>query len=335
MFKSMVVFLLVQWSLTTPLLAQFEHQDTVETSSCAHGISDYVKVIFQDSRGHFWMDTHGRGVCRFNGDSVEYFSIHEGFGGIAVRGILEDQKGQLWFATSGGVTCYNGQAFVNYTQEQGLNSNDVLSILLDQKGNLWAGTTAGLCRLNGERFSSVELPQGTPKNKRGITNPHMVQCMLEDRQGRIWLGTSAGVLIYDTNDHILRVEALGNYFINDMTTDRAGNLWFATQFEGMLWYDGHAVVKLNQQKQLFGNEASSVFLDQTGTIWCATVGHGIYQYDGTDFINYHTPQGLTSHAIYSIYEDQQGRLWVGGWRGLYRLEQEQLRFVAVNQQGPW
>jgi hypothetical protein len=70
-------------------------------------ISDFVRRIFQDNSGNLWFGTNGDGVIRYNGDSLQYFSIDEGFGGVAVRGIIEDKKGNVWFGTERGITKYD------------------------------------------------------------------------------------------------------------------------------------------------------------------------------------------------------------------------------------
>ena len=51
-------------------------------------ISEYVREVFQDRDGNFWFGTNGDGVCRYDGKSLTYLSVEEGFGGRAVRGIF-------------------------------------------------------------------------------------------------------------------------------------------------------------------------------------------------------------------------------------------------------
>ncbi len=70
-------------------------------------ISDFVRRIFQDKRGDFWFGTNGDGVIRYDGNSLEYFSLRQGFGGYAVRGIVGDEDGNVWFGTVKGITKYN------------------------------------------------------------------------------------------------------------------------------------------------------------------------------------------------------------------------------------
>ncbi len=67
-----------------------------------------------------WFGTNGDGVCRYDGMSLTYLSVEEGFGGRAVRGILQDEGGAIWFATNGGVSRYESGLFTKYTVAIGL-----------------------------------------------------------------------------------------------------------------------------------------------------------------------------------------------------------------------
>ena len=88
------VFASTGWGQGNQLTSEEESQ-TVEYD-CALQISDYVRKIFQDKQRNFWFDTHGRGICRFDGNSLAYFSTNEGFGGIAVRSMAEDKEGNVY-----------------------------------------------------------------------------------------------------------------------------------------------------------------------------------------------------------------------------------------------
>jgi len=67
-------------------------------------VSEFVRKMYQDKSGNFWFGTNGDGVIRYNGVTLEKFTIKDGFGGSAVRGIKEDGIGNVWFGTSGGLT---------------------------------------------------------------------------------------------------------------------------------------------------------------------------------------------------------------------------------------
>ena len=100
-------------------------------------VQDFVRTMYQDTKGNYWFGTNGDGVIRYDGTTLEKFTQNEGFGGTAVRGILEDKNGVLWFGTSGGLTKFDGTTFSNYSEKDGLIHEEIWSIALDKKGNIW------------------------------------------------------------------------------------------------------------------------------------------------------------------------------------------------------
>ncbi len=61
-----------------------------------------------------------------------------------VSSILEDQNGNLWFGTDGGVSRYDGESSTHFTEKEGLSNNSVLSMFEDRSENLWFGTNGGV-----------------------------------------------------------------------------------------------------------------------------------------------------------------------------------------------
>ena len=57
--------------------------------------------------------------------------------------IILDNKGNLWFGTTGGVSRYDGTIWQTFTTKDGLANNDVRAVTQDSKGNLWFGTYGG------------------------------------------------------------------------------------------------------------------------------------------------------------------------------------------------
>ncbi|MFT7630012.1 MAG: ligand-binding sensor domain-containing protein, partial [Mariniblastus sp.] len=106
-------------------------------------LSDFVRRIFHDSHGNLWFGTNGDGVIRHDGDSLEMFSVEQGFGGVAVRGIAEDKAGNVWFGTEAGLTKYDGKSFTKFTEREGLAHNDVWALTIDRHGEMWVGTLQG------------------------------------------------------------------------------------------------------------------------------------------------------------------------------------------------
>jgi len=298
-------------------------------------ISDFVRRIFQDQQGNMWFGTNGDGVVQYDGKDLKYFSIKEGFGGVAVRGIVGDKAGNVWFGTERGITKYDGKTFTNFTREDGLVGNDVWSIVIDSKGIIWIGTLEGLSCFDGKMFTPFALPEGKPDPARGVTSAKIVHSIMEDSKGRMWFGTNGGAYIFDGDSltNLSEKDGLCNNDVNCILEDKRGNIWFATHHNGVCRYDGKSFTHVTEKDGVHGTEVWDLYQDKSGNVWFPIENSGVYRFDGESFSNFQQAQGLTTNAIQCSYEDSEGRFWVGGWQGLFRYDGES--FFKVGKNGPW
>ena len=56
-----------------------------------------------------------------------------------VDGITQDKSGNVWFATSGGVSRFDGTHFQNFTSKDGLSDTAITSITCDNQGDIVVG----------------------------------------------------------------------------------------------------------------------------------------------------------------------------------------------------
>ena len=298
-------------------------------------ISQFVRRIHEDRRGHLWLGTNGDGVARWNGEVLEYFSIEQGFGGVAVRGIVDGADSTVWFGTEGGLTKFDGASFTNYTERDGLVSNDIWCLQFDRRGELWIGTQAGVSRFDGTRFTSFDLPDAEPHPAAGVTGPRMVRGINEDRAGRLWFGTNGGAYVYDGRSlrNYSEADGLSNDYLNDILEGQDGRVWFATHFGGVSYLEGDTITAVTEADGVDGIEVWDLYMDRSGQVWFPVENTGIYRFDGTTFKNYSEADGLTAGAIQCSYQDRDGRMWFGGYHGLFRLDGDSL--VSISRRGPW
>ncbi len=307
-------------------------------------ISQYIRRVFEDSKGNLWLGTNGDGVCRKNQTSLTYFSVQEGFAGTAVRGIIEDDQGDIWFGTDGGVSRYDGIKFTNYTTSDGLSDNDVWSIFRDRKGNIWVGTMGGLCRYapstpsgsSDKIFTKFPLPAAELAQPNSIFSPQLVWAIAEDKLGNMWFGTDGlGVRKYDGKTFTILTdkEGLCGNNVSCILADQAGNMWFGTRETGLSRYDGHTWTTFTENDGLCFNFVWTLLEDKTGNIWIGTAGGGCCHYDGKTFTSFSASDGLLNRHVQSILQAKNGKFWFGTSGGLFRLEGN--AFVNVMKEGPW
>jgi ligand-binding sensor domain-containing protein len=301
-------------------------------------VSQYIRSIFQDSKGNLWFGTIEEGVVRYDVKTLTYFSHPDGFISNSVFAINEDKKGNLWFGTNQGVYKYDGKTFKNYNQKDGLSQLDISrkSILVDRSGTIWVGTHRGVFRYDpsadnkGEQSFSL-FPALSTINVAGI---------LEDKSGNIWFASAQnGVYRYDgkTITPIAEKEGLGENYAGGIAQDKAGNMWF-TMNTGICKYDGKTFTEYTAKDGLGGTEFWGLYIEESGIIWVTARGSttrfdpSVPLTDPKAFTVF-TPADGINCCVQSMYQDKSGRMWWGAGSGLYRFNGD--RFYQVKQNGPW
>lgn len=301
-------------------------------------VSQYIRSIFQDSKGNLWFGTIGEGAVRYDVKTLTYFSTPEGLKCVSVFAINEDKNGNLWFGTDQGVYKYDGKTFRNYNQQDGLNHTDISrkSILVDRSGTIWVGTHGGVYRYNPsadqQGTQSFSLFQQLPAiNVSGI---------LEDKSGNIWFASSnQGVFRYDgkTITNIAIKAGLGENYAGGLAQDKAGNMWFLAK-NGICKYDGKTMTEYTPKDGLGGTEFWGIYIEESGIIWVTARG-STTRFDPSiplpnpAAFTVFTPADGLNCCVQSMFQDKSGRMWWGAGQGLYRFDGQ--RFFQVKQRGPW
>ncbi|OGG51169.1 MAG: hypothetical protein A3F84_19335, partial [Candidatus Handelsmanbacteria bacterium RIFCSPLOWO2_12_FULL_64_10] len=260
------------------------------------------------------------------------FDVTDGLAGAAVRSILQDQEGALWFGIEGGVSRYDGKSFISFTTRDGLAHNLVLKILQDREGILWFGTWGGgvsrydpstsLALRSGQAPSASSGHVWTTFTARdGLADDH-VGAIFQDREGYIWFGTKRGVSRYDGKSFITLTtrDGLAHNTVYSILQDREGYMWFMTWGGGVSRYDGKSFITFTTKDGLAFNAGGAIFQDRDGNLWFGTRG-GVSRYDGKSFTNFTTKDGLVDNRVRSVFQDQEGVFWFGAlWNGVSRYD---------------
>jgi len=173
--------------------------DSKDLKNAPFNLSSYsVYSILKDKAGNLWLGTQARGVSRYDGKSLTWFT-EKGLGGPAVLDLFEDSKGILWFGNNGsGLFRYDGKSLVNFTEEKGLSNKEfrvsgksgpgtlgrIYSINEDNNGNLWVGTVdAGVWCYDGKILTNYTTKDGLTSNA--------VNTIYKDKKGELWFGTDS------------------------------------------------------------------------------------------------------------------------------------------------
>ena len=93
-----------------------------------------------------WLATE-QGAVRYDGTTLETYSIKNGFLVNDLRDVIEDDRGHIWFATwGGGAVRYDGETFTPVTTRDGLAHNSVSDIYQSSDSPIWFATEGGITR---------------------------------------------------------------------------------------------------------------------------------------------------------------------------------------------
>lgn len=161
-----------------------------------------VWIVYKDRKGHVWFGTGMFGICRFDGQSLDWmFEPHltevEGGGWFGFRSIIEDRNGDFWFCNTQyrykiephGVVGQEADR-LKYQRKQGMDLSDITSdkfiyyqsITEDHNRDLWMAPYAGgVWKYDGRDVTHYPMKDGDSE----IT----MFSIYKDNGGGLWVGT--------------------------------------------------------------------------------------------------------------------------------------------------
>jgi len=305
---------------------------------------DGIYSLLFDNSGILWVGTASHGVLKYD-KNISYFKPYKyslnkvQSARNIIRGIAEDNKGNLFIATDAGLSYFDqskGSYIVYNHQSNNSNSlaSDFTSKALVNKSNsgVWVGTASnGLDYLNLKTGKFKHFKVGEKDNE---INNYGIFALLEDRNGKIWIGTDGGgVNVYDPiSQRITKYihndknpSSIGDNSINYLYEDKSGKIWISGYNNGISIFDPvtQSFSHLNTaNSKINSNITSVVFEDSKGNIWIGSMERGLNKYDPKSkmFKSYNEDNGLINNTINFINEDKLGYIWLSTNIGIVRFD---------------
>lgn len=310
-------------------------------------IGEYVTSAFEDSKGNLWFGTLAKGIVKYDGNSLKYYSQKDGLPSDRVIGVIEDASGVFWFTTGDGLSKYDGKTFTNLQiSKDDFSSNMVSTTLIDSKGVFWVGTWGGVYIFDGKEFNHFPLPNPKIETIINEDTKGWITEIEEDSQGNIWFGRDGyGACKYDRDSfvHITKKDGLHSNNITEIEFDKDGNAWLGTRVAehdnpdpanrkgkgGANKMTKNGIISFAEIEAFNTGDVYEIYNDNSGNMWISTTKNGVYRFDGNRFKHYDVPI-----SIMSMLKDKKGSLWLSGAGGLYRINKDD-DIINITTSGPW
>lgn len=301
-------------------------------------VSEFVRSMYQDTKGNYWFGTNGNGIIRYDGQILETMTIEGIDSYIRVIEIVEDKAGNVWFGTSDGLLKYDGEKFTTFSKKEGLQgeNEEIWGLTIDKSGIIWVGSIGGLSHFDGEQFIPFPLPDLKVENPQHMLSDKLVFKIIEDNSGTIWLATDGnGIFKYNKGEftHLTNKNGLTDNNTSDLLADKQGNIWIGTFYGGVSKFDGKTYTNFSKDGRVEGEEIGSLYEDSKGNVWFSVENRGVYRYDGTNFTHFTVENGLTTNGVQSIFEDNKRQVWFCTWQGICLFDGE--KFMNALEKEPW
>ncbi len=286
-----------------------------------------VRCILQDKQGFMWFGTYD-GLNRYDGYEFKIYRnvLGDSFSlsHNSITSLLEDSSGMIWVGTVRGLNRYDPAQGKFYL----LDTTDVNSLCLSGKGDVWVGSQ------DLDRY----LIDGWEKNERFYLPGNSVQNNFKQvfslgfqKPELLWVGTGEGD-IFQFNIQKKKflplkrsLRAFSNQLnkrINFVLEDRKGNIWFATEGQGLIRYNPasdkitYFTHNPRDSNSISNNWINCLYEDRQGNLWIGSQ-EGLMVIDQSDNMlfrfkhNPRDPYSLSDDRILSIYQDRFGTYWVG------------------------
>jgi len=269
--------------------------------------------------------------------------------------LAQDQVGNLWIGTLGGLSRFDGKNFTNYTVQNGLKNNAVWSVGVDSQNNIWIGGQNCISKFNGQTFTSLKVPELPGRSfgnsqeiaivgdtvwwrtrgavfyvsgsevKNFVTPgaPGSVSAMLVEKTG-LWVAVDSAVYHYANRawDTVKFNVPLGQHrpTIRSFLRDRAGAVWASSDL-GLYRIEGgrFSPLRIVGDSVISAARISSMTQDRSGALWIAC-SKGVIKLAGNTIVGYSKHNGLSDNAFFDVVTDREGNVWMASdGQGIFRF----------------
>lgn len=180
----------------------------------------------------------------------------------------------------------------------------------DFQRQLWLLTNNGLLQITNGKIQTRHFPH--------TDRPVFPTCITQAHDGSYWLGANQGA--FRMTDTSIRFYNKQNGFtdngIDDALTDAEGNIWMASDGQGLFRFSGAPFTALDETSRLPSAQIMALAADDRGGLYFGTYDAGLYYYSDKGIKEITLPDRARPPVTSLVVKDNG--LWIGTkGKGLY------------------
>ncbi|MEM9532309.1 MAG: two-component regulator propeller domain-containing protein, partial [Pseudomonadota bacterium] len=291
-------------------------------------------------------------------------------GAAQVFGLIEDNNGNLWAGSTGGLHSIRTPLFTHWGKPEG--ASDAAYVLsANADGSVFIGTErSGLLRLDPARDKPVQVipdlfttvtalaqdapgrvwagtygrgltlidnnvPDKTFSQADGLASDH-ITALLKGQRGVLWVGAIGGFsrLMNGAVDRtITQEDGLPESMVRHISQEADGDLLLATD-SGLAQLNPttmEVIQVYNRDDGLNSNVVATTLVDEQGTVWIGMRDGGLARLKDGRLTQFTATQGVDIVSVMTIVLDRRDHLWLAGRNGVARVSRQDLNELAAGR----
>ena len=300
----------------TPADNEYEYSNTVQFSMLNGLPNNFIKQIYRDWEGNYWIATYGKGLVLSVDEAftMRYQDIAE-----LKQNIISIEESDKYFWLGGDAVLIQVDKKTNnykvFKSAQGLPNEKITALFFDDKNNLWIGS---------EKRGIFKLMSGSKAIRPFHRSANSLGNKINSITGKnnlVYVATQNGVIVFDQQkqkETLYNTEqGLPHNDIKYVYIDSDNKPWIATSSNGIFELNTDHKYTIEGNANL---KFTSITQDTNGHLWAATYGLGVFKFENDSLKYYSTDNGLKSNYCYSIIADDYGKVWIGHRLGMSSID---------------